>query len=107
MAQEIISDTLTSNMLVQPTNMRGLEKSVIHQRLLLVATLDGRLLAFDRYSGHQYWENGQLGGPLLVGRNMPVAEDKPMYLFEPHGAAPMYIYLPESGIQVLKSYYSI
>ncbi|PJF18206.1 IRE1 [Paramicrosporidium saccamoebae] len=88
--------------MLQPAGIQGLPQSAVASRLLLVATLDGTLHAFDRYSGVRYWENGQLGGPMVTAQYPQGLESKgAVYLVEPHGAGNLYAYLPGTGIKGL------
>lgn len=78
----------------------NLEFSAIIRRVLLVATLDGSIHAFDKYTGFLLWHNGELGGPLL-GQNITLqSEDVPFYLAEPQDDGPLYVYVPDVGIKV-------
>lgn len=93
-------DESSVKMFLQPSERKGLEKSAVLQRLFLVATLDGTLTAFDKYSGALYWENKGLGGALIKGALSKSPEHLPLYMFEPIGSASMSAYLSGRGIQV-------
>jgi outer membrane protein assembly factor BamB len=93
--------TVNPSLILQPSGTRGLSQSAVASRLLLVATLDGKLYGIDRYSGTLYWECSKLGGALVRARYPQGIETKgPVYLIEPHEAGNLYAYLPGSGIKV-------
>lgn len=81
-------------------NFGNLEFSAIIRRVLLVASLDGSIHAFDKYTGFLLWHNKELGGPLL-GQNVTLQNKTvPFYLAEPQDDGPLYIYVPDVGIKV-------
>lgn len=88
-------------MILQPAGVKGLERSALVRRLLLVSTIDGNLYAFDKYSGALYWQNDGLGGSTIKGSYAKSqGPTDPIYFVEPQGLGYIYAYIPGAGVKV-------
>jgi outer membrane protein assembly factor BamB len=86
---------------LQSAGAKGLERSVLVRRLLLVVTLDGTLYAFDKYTGALYWKTANLGNSTITGSySKEHTPTNPVYIVEPQGPGSIYAYIPGSGVKV-------
>lgn len=77
--------------------------SQFQSSLLLVADLEGRLYALNKFTGTFLWKNSLIPGALFSGtyKDAAISNSLPLYVFEPFLAGSIYAYVPNGGLQKL------
>ena len=100
---------VSSSQYLEPLTRQSVKQTSPFEHLILLGTLDGSLLAVDRYSGAIKWENGDIGGPLVQSSPYIAAKREgvyPFYMVEAYGDGYVHVMIPGESIKVATTCYS-